>query len=96
MLAILTWGHDLFFQPVDSFEKVKELRRRIGSDDRDFIFYEGHLLCPIKMDHAIKTQSEEEIIEWFNGEVLPHLHEEGRIEMKNGKYISKRNQVIRV
>jgi hypothetical protein len=96
MLAIISWDRDLVFQQIESFEKAKELRRRIGSEDQDFIVYEFYLLCPIKMDHAIQEQSEEDIIEWFKGEVLPKLYDEGRIDMKNGKYVSKkRNKVIR-
>lgn len=94
ILAILTWGRDLIFQPIESLQKAKDLRRRIGSDDRDFVVYEGHLLCPIKLDEAVKIMSEEDITEWLHTDVLPALLEEGRVEMMNGKYISKKGQKI--
>jgi hypothetical protein len=95
-LAIMTWNHDLIFQPVGSLEEVKELKRRIGSEDRDFVIYEGHMLCPIKLDQATRTLSEEERTEWYYGVVLPALHEEGRVDKKNGRYYSKKeNKIIK-
>lgn len=88
MLAILSWGKDLIFQPVDSVQAVHDLKRRLDLRDTDYIIHDSVYLCPIKLDNANKELTESEILEWKMVHVYPHLVAEGRMEKnKYGKYI---------
>lgn len=87
MLAILSWGRDLIVQPAQSAEAVHLLRQRIGSDDRDFIIFDGNFLFPLKLDYAVRQLSEEEIVEWLHADVFPALEEEGLLTRKNGRFV---------
>jgi hypothetical protein len=60
--------------------------------DRDFIFHEGNLLCPVTLDRTHRQLSEDEVIE-LRGGAWPKLVEEGRIKMKNGKPILIREAI---
>lgn len=78
MLAILSWGKDLIFQPVDSVQ-VK---------DTDYIIHDSNFLCPIVMDIATRELTESEQIEWLHTKVYPALVAEGILEKnKKGKYV---------
>jgi hypothetical protein len=92
MVAIITWGRDFELHPVASREEVVRLKKALtnGSGpkrDRDFVFHEGNLLCPVTLDRTHRQLSEDEVIEFLRGEAWPKLVEEGRIKMKNGKPI---------
>ncbi len=92
MVAIITWGRDFELHPVASREEVLRLKKALtnGSGpkrDRDFVFHEGNLLCPVTLDRTHRQLSEDEVIEFLRGEAWPKLVEEGRIKMKNGKPI---------
>jgi len=88
MLAILSWGKDLIFQPVDSVQAVHDLKRRLDLKDTDYIIHDSVYLCPIKLDNANKELTESEILEWKMVHVYPRLVAEGRMEKNRyGKYI---------
>jgi hypothetical protein len=86
MVAILSWGRDLIFQPVDSIQKVHDMKHRMDLPDTDYIIHDSVFLCPIKMDNAVKEQTESEILEWKMSYAYPKLVEEGRMIKNNGRY----------
>ncbi len=92
MVAIITWGGDFVLQQVASREEVVRLKKALNNGsgpkrDRDFVFHEGNLLCPVTLDRTHRQLSKDEVIEFLRGEAWPKLVEEGRIKMKNGKPI---------
>ncbi len=95
MVAILTWGKDLIFQPADSVERVHDLKRRLGLKDTDYIIHDSVCLCPIKLDCATRELTESEILEWKMVHVYPNLEKEGRMEKnKYGKYVLVAKEVM--
>jgi len=98
MVAIITWGRDFERHPVASREEVVRLKKALmnGSGpkmDRDFVFHEGNLLCPVTLDRTHRQLSEDEVIEFLRGEAWPKLVEEGRIKMKNGRPVLIREDI---
>ena len=88
MVAILTWGKDLIFQPAHSIEEVHDLKRRLDLKDTDYIIHDSNFLCPIVMDMATREIDESEQIEWLHTTVYPALVAEGIMEKnKKGKYV---------
>lgn len=88
MVAILAWGKDLTFMPVESVQAVHDLKRRLDRKDTDYIIHDSVFLCPIKMDQATRELTESEQVEWLNTKVYPVLGEEGRMTRnKHGKYV---------
>ena len=88
MIAILTWGKDLIFQPADSVQAVHDLKRRLDLRDTDYIIHDSNFLCPIVMDIATRELTESEQIEWLHTTVYPALVAEGIMEKnKKGKYV---------
>jgi len=95
MCAILAWGKDLIFQPIDSIQAVHDLKRRLDLKDTDFIIHDSVYLCPIKLDCATRELTESEILEWKMTHVYPALVAEGRMEKNRyGKYVKNISEVI--
>lgn len=86
ILAILHWGHDLLIRPVESFQYVKDLKRRLNLPDVDFIVWDGHFFCPVRLDDATRQLTEDEVIEFMYGTAYPALEAEGKLIKKNGRY----------
>ena len=90
MVAILTWGRDLIIQPIDSIQAVHDLKRRLSGNgaEREFIIHDSNLLCPVKLDNAVRQLDEEEQIEWLMTEAYPALVKEGKMEKNRfDKYV---------
>ncbi len=65
--AFLTWGGDLLFYQIPSFQWVRELKNRLGLKDVDHIVYSSGYLTSIKLDPWTRILDEEELIElWDN------------------------------
>ena len=63
MVANITWGRDFELHPVASREEVVRLKKALmngsGSKmDRDFVFHEGNLLCPVTLDRTHRQLSD--------------------------------------
>lgn len=85
MAIIFTWNKDLLIQPMRDMAQIIAMKQRYGSET-EIIPHDSNHLCPIRLDHAWKQLTEEEIIEWKSTDVYPALVEEGYMELVNGKY----------
>lgn len=85
MAAIISWGRDLLFMPVESVQYVRALKMRLGPG-KDYIIFDTVFLWPFRFDHAYRELMEDEVIEFIHSQAYPELIKEGRIKLKNGKY----------
>lgn len=94
MVAIIDYGKELAFQPARSIEWIKNMKKRV-LPHCDFVIHDSAFLCPIKLDNAAGVLSEEEVIEFLHSEAYPKLIAEGRMALKNGKPVRRKENDTR-
>lgn len=85
MVAIIDYGKELTIQPAKSIAWIKDMKNRV-LPQCDFVIHDSNLLCPVKLDRAVRELDESEVVEFLNSEVYPALEREGKMIRKNGKY----------
>jgi len=90
MLVIISWGQDLLIQPVHSIQEARDLKRRIGRDNMDFVIYDSVFLMPLRFDIASRQLADSEVEELKRGSAYPMLVQEGRITVRHGRPVPVR------